>query len=107
MTSFKKASRLLVLATAALTLAGCAGSTPYVEPQLLFPKLPNHITTCPSTVELKRYIKQIEATTDAQQRKELARTLQTAIRRSELKNNRCLKQAISYYEKIRKQKAKP
>lgn len=69
------------------------------------PKMPTHVTACPSTVQLKAWIKQIEKETDEVERKKLARNLSTAIRRSELKNNRCLKQAISYYDKIRAQKA--
>lgn len=89
-----------------LTLTGCAGLQSYGDYQRGIAEMPTHIKTCPSTVDLKAAIKQVEASTTPEQRVELARQLMVKMRSSELKNNRCLQQALAFYNKIRSQRQK-
>lgn len=104
MKKLKRLCLLLAVAIVAPILAGCAGSTVYVSPNLTLPTMPSHITACPSVVQLKSWIKQIEAQTTEAERKTLTRQAMAAIRTSELRNNRCLVQALAYYQKIVRQR---
>ena len=67
--------------------------------------MPSHIATCPSVVQLNKYVKQYEKLPKAEQTR-AARQLMEALRRSELRNNRCLQQALAYYERIRAKRGK-
>ena len=88
-----------------MTLASCSGSVNYASHSRPLAKMPTHISSCPSTVQLAKYVKQYEKMPRAEQTV-AARQLIEALRRSEIRNNRCLTQALAYYERIRAQRAK-
>src|SRR5262245_8369829 len=102
-----KRSRRLLLVTllpVALILASCADSTSSAKPEVILAAMPAHIQKCPTLVQLKKYEAQIDAAIAPQDKARLARELIVALRTSELKNNRCVKQALAFYDKIRAQK---
>jgi hypothetical protein len=90
---------------AALALSGCASSIASNSGyQKSVPRLPSHITSCPSKVEIQGYIKQFEAQVPPEKREAAVRQLIVALRNSELKQSRCLSQAIAYYQKVQAQR---
>lgn len=94
-----------MIALLSLTLASCSGSVNYASHDRPLAKMPSHIASCPSIVQLNKYAKQYETMPKVDQTR-MARELLVALRRSELRNNRCLQQALAYYERIRAQRGK-
>ena len=65
--------------------------------------MPTHIQTCPSKTQIEGYVKKFEAVVKPEDRAKYVRELIVVLRKSELKNNRCLQQALAYYDKVRAQ----
>lgn len=85
-------------------MASCADSTSSAKPEVLLAQMPAHIQKCPSLVQLAKYEQQIDQAIKPEDKARLARELITALRRSELRQNKCVKQALAFYDKIRAQK---